>query len=124
MRLMLFVEIDYVYEPCGNLYADISKETFKFARILLASSTCMGGPAPIFSSPWIFEFMLHGGASFRESLPKAIAGDSVTRKFYNQVSFFGMVCKKKQLFISCKTILDFIAYRKARQIYFSLPKED
>ena len=38
MRLMLFVEIDYVYEPCGNLYADISKETFKFARILLASS--------------------------------------------------------------------------------------
>ena len=93
MRLMLFVEIDYVYEPCGNLYADISKETFKFAGILLASLICMGGPAPNFFSPWIFEFMLHGGASVLESLTKVMVGDSVTRKFYNQVSFFGMVCK-------------------------------
>ena len=58
MRHMLFVEMDDGYEPCGNLYADISKETFKFAVILLASSVCMGGSVPNFFSPWIFEFML------------------------------------------------------------------
>ena len=40
---MLFVEMD-VYKPCGNLYADISKETFKVAGALLASSIWMGGP--------------------------------------------------------------------------------
>ena len=56
MRQMLFVEIDGGYEPCGNLYTDISKETFKFAGVLLASSTCMGGPSSFFFffSPWIF----------------------------------------------------------------------
>ena len=49
MRHMLFVEMDNGYEPCRNLYADIPKETSKFARILLASSSiCMGGPRPIF----------------------------------------------------------------------------
>ena len=48
MRHMLFVEMDDGYEPCGNLYADISKETFKFAGILLASLIWMGGPAPNF----------------------------------------------------------------------------
>ena len=121
---MLFVEMDDGYEPCGNLYADISKETFKFAVILLASSVCMGGSVPNFFSPWIFEFMLHGGASVLESLPKVIVGDFVTRKFYNQVSFFGMVCKKKYIFISYKTIQDFIAYLEVLQIYFSLPKGD
>ena len=68
--------------------------------------------------------MLHGGASVLESLPKVMVGDSVTRKIYNQVSFFGMVCKQKQLFISWKTIQDFIAYLEALQIYFSLPKGD
>ena len=95
MRQMLFVEIDGGYEPCGNLYTDIFKETFKFAGVLLASSTCMGGPSSFFFffSPWIFEFMLHGGASILGSLLKVMVGDSVTRKFYNQVSFFGMVCK-------------------------------
>ena len=48
MRHMFFVEIDGGYEPCGNLYTDISKETFKFAGVLLASSTCMGGPSSFF----------------------------------------------------------------------------
>ena len=48
--------------------------------------------------------MLHGGASALESLPKVMAAYSVTRKCYNQVSLFGMVCKKKQLLISSKTI--------------------
>ena len=88
MRHMFFVEMDDGYEPCWNLYGDISKETFQFARILLASSICMGGPAPIFFSPWIFEFMLYGGASVLQSLPKVTVGDSVIRKLYNQVSFF------------------------------------
>ena len=88
MRHMFFVEMDDGYEPCWNLYADISKETFKFARILLASSICMGGLAPNFFSPWIFEFMLHGDASVLQSLPKVTVGDSVTRKLYNQVSCF------------------------------------
>ena len=35
--------MDDGYETCGNLYADISKETFKFAGTLLVSSICMGG---------------------------------------------------------------------------------
>ena len=30
---MLFVEMGDGYETCGNLYTDISKETFKFAGI-------------------------------------------------------------------------------------------
>ena len=47
MRHMLFIEMDDGYEPCGNFYVDISKETFKFSGILLASSICMGGSAPI-----------------------------------------------------------------------------
>ena len=47
MRPMILIEMDDGYEPCGNFYADISKETFKFSGILLASSICMGGSAPI-----------------------------------------------------------------------------
>ena len=80
MRHILFVEMDDGYEPCGNLYADISKGIFKFAGILLASLICMGGPASNFFSPWIFEFMLHGGASVLQSLPNVMVGDSVTKK--------------------------------------------
>ena len=48
MHHMAFVEMDDGYEPCGNLNADISKETFKFAGIFIASSICMGRPAPFF----------------------------------------------------------------------------
>ena len=95
MRHMLFAEMDDSYEPCVNLYADISKETFKFAGFSLASPMCIGGPVLIFFSTWIFEFMLHGCASVLQSLPKVMVGDSVTRKLYNQVSYFGMVCKKE-----------------------------
>ena len=87
--------MDDGYETRGNLCTNISKETFKFAGIWLASSICVGGPTPIFFSPGIFEFMPHGGASVLQSLPKIMVGDSVTRKLYNQVSFFGMVCKKE-----------------------------
>ena len=57
-----------------------------------------------FFSPWIFEFMLYGDANVLDSLPKVMVDDSVARKLYNQVSFFGMIC------ISCKTVLDFFAY--------------
>ena len=105
MRHMILIEMDDVYEPCGNFYADISKETFKFSGILLASSVCMGGSAPNFFSPWIFEVMFQGSASVLESLPKVMVAYSVTRKFYNQVSFLAWFVKRNNFWLAVKQFM-------------------
>ena len=76
MRHMLFVVMDDGYEPCGNLYADISKDNLN----LLEFYWHLQYSGEDRFSPWIFESMLHGGASVLQSLPNVMVGDSVTKK--------------------------------------------
>ena len=56
-------------EPARNLYHDVSKGTWKYAGILIASSVCMNGPAPNIFVPWVYKYITDGSAGVLENIP-------------------------------------------------------
>ena len=73
-------------EPAGNLYHDISKGTWKYAGILIASSVCMNGPAPNMFAPWVYKYITDGSAGVLENIPEKMPGKTAAIHFYNEVS--------------------------------------
>ena len=57
-------------QPAGNLYHHISKETWKYAGILIASSMCMNGPAPNIFAPWVYKYITDGSAGVWKKFQK------------------------------------------------------
>ena len=74
-------------QPAGNLYHHISKETWKYAGILIASSMCMNGPAPNIFAPWVYKYITDGSAGVLEKNPEKLLGATAAIHFMVPIYF-------------------------------------
>ena len=86
MQQILLVQDNGYMEPPGNLYHDISKGTWKYAWILIASSVCMNGPAPNIFASRVYKNITDGSAGVLENIPEKLLGTTAAIRFYNEVS--------------------------------------
>ena len=92
---MLLVQDNGYMEPVGNFCHDVSKRTWKYAGILIASSVCMNGPAPNMFAPLLYEYITDGSAGVLENIPEKLLGAIAAIRFYNEVSLrFLCTCLK------------------------------
>ena len=95
MQQILLVQDNGYMEAVGNLYHDISKGTWKYAGILIASSVCMNGPAPNMFAPLLYEYITDGSTGVLENIPEKLLGAIAAIRFYNEVSLrFLCTCLK------------------------------
>lgn len=87
MKQMLFIEETNGFEPAPNLFSDLSKGNWKSAGILVASSICLGGPAPNFLANWVYEYLIDGCTGALKDLPPKIDGNNENKEFYQKVIF-------------------------------------
>ena len=86
MQQILLVQDNGYMEAVGNLYHDISKGTWKYAGILIASSVCMNGPTPNIFAPWVCKYITGGSASVLENIPEKLQGTTAVIRFHNEVN--------------------------------------
>ena len=86
MQQMLLVQDNGYIEPGGNLYHDVSKRTWRYAGILIASSVCMIALAPNMFAPWVYKYITDESACVLENISEKFPGKTAAIRFYNEVS--------------------------------------
>lgn len=75
-------------EPARNLYHDVSKGTWKYAGILIASSVCINGPAPNMFAPWVYKYIMDESMGAWENIAEKLLGKTAVIHFYYEVSLW------------------------------------
>ena len=74
--------------PRSNLYGDITGGKFLRAGELMASSICMGGPAPGFFQPWVYDYFTKGLDGLIGSKDMILSSSSKFYGFFTKVTPF------------------------------------